>query len=233
MAGLAATYPRFGYRRINVFMERLGHVMGADRAFRLWSKAGLQVPRKRPRKRVAASRPRPKLPMGANELWAYDFVYDACANGQQIKCLTVVDEYTRECLAIDVAGSIRSGRVIEVLSRLISERGAPVTLRSDNGPEFVSKALLKWAARESLDLALIEPGKPWQNGLNESFNGKFRDECLSMEWFRCRAEARVVIEEWRRHYNSVRPHSSLNNMTPEHFCRQYGKNLNRGETLKN
>ena len=207
--------------------------MGADKAFRLWSKAGLQVPRKRPRKRVAASRPRPQLPMGANELWAYDFVYDACANGQQIKCLTVVDEYTRECLAIDVAGSIRSGRVIEVLSRLISERGAPLSLRSDNGPEFVSKALLRWAAQESLDLALIEPGKPWQNGLNESFNGKFRDECLSMEWFRCRAEARVVIEEWRRHYNSVRPHSSLNNMTPEHFCRQYGKNLNRGETLKN
>jgi putative transposase len=171
--------------------------------------------------------------MRVNELWAYDFVYDACANGQQIKCLTVVDEYTRECLAIDVAGSIRSGRVIGVLSRLISERGAPVTLCSDNGPEFVSKALLKWTARESLDLALIEPGKPWQNGLNESFNGKFRDECLSMEWFRCRAKARVVIEEWRRHYNSVRPHSSLNNMTPEHFCRQYGKNLNCGETLKN
>jgi putative transposase len=140
---------------------------------------------------------------------------------------------TRESLAIDVAGSIRSCRVIEVLSRLISERGAPLSLRSDNGPEFVSKALLKWAARESLELALIEPGKPWQKGLNESFNGKFRDECLSMEWFRCRAEARVVIEEWRRHYNSVRPHSSLNNMTPEHFCRQYGKNLNRGETLKN
>ena len=233
MADLAATYSRFGYRRINVFMERLGHVMGADKAFRLWSKAGLQVPRKRPRKRVAASRPRPLLPMGANELWAYDFVYDVCANGQQIKCLTVVDEYTRECLSIDVAGSIRSGRVIEVLSRLISERGAPLSLRSDNGPEFVSKALLKWAAQESLDLALIEPGKPWQNGLNESFNGKFRDECLSMEWFRCRSEARVVIEEWRRHYNSVRPHSSLNNMTPEHFCRQYGKNLNRGETLKN
>ena len=166
MAGLAASYPRFGYRRINVFMERLGHVMGVDKAYRLWSKAGLQVPRKRPRKRVAASRPRPQLPMGANELWAYDFVYDACANGQQIKCLTVVDEYTRECLAIDVAGSIKSGRVIEVLTRLISERGAPLSLRSDNGPEFVSKALLKWAARESLDLALIEPGKPAYSGPN-------------------------------------------------------------------
>ncbi len=233
MAGLAATYPRFGYRRINVFMERLGHVMGADNAFRLWTKAGLQVPRKRPRKRVAASRPRPQLPMGANELWAYDFVYDACANGQQINCLTVVDEYTRECLAIDVPGGIRSGRVIEVLSRLISERGAPLGLRSDNGPEFVSKALLKWAARESLDLALIEPGKLWQKGLNESYNGKFRDECLSMEWFRCRAEARIVIEEWGRHYNFVCPHSSLDSMTPEHFCRQFGRNLNRLETLKN
>ena len=113
-----------------------------------------------------------------------------------------------------------------LLSRLISERGAPLSLRSDNGPEFVSKALLKWEAQESLNLALIEPGNPWQNGLNESFNGKFRDECLSMEWFRCRAEARAVIEEWRRHYNSVRPHSSLNNMTPGDFCRQNGKNLN-------
>jgi putative transposase len=171
MADLAATYPRFGYCRISVFMERLGHVMGVDKAFRLWPKAGLRVPRKRPRKQVAASRPRPRLLMGASELWAYDFVYDACANGQQIKCLTVVDEYTRECLAIDVAGSIRSGRVIEALSRLISERGAPLSLRSDNGPEFVSKALHRWAARESLDLALIEPEKPWQNGLNESFNG--------------------------------------------------------------
>ena len=121
--------------------------------------------------------------MGANELRAYDFVYDACANGQQIKCLTVMDVYTRECLAIDVAGSIKSYRVIEVLSRLISERGTPFSLHSDNGPEFVPKALLNWMAQESLDLALIEPGKPWQNGLNESFNGKFCDKCLSMEWF--------------------------------------------------
>ena len=105
--------------------------------------------------------------------------------------------------------------------------------RSDNGPEFVSRTLLKWATRESLDLALIEPGKPWQNGLNESLNDKFRDECLSMQWFRRLSEAQVVIEEWRRHYNSVRPCSSLNNMTPEDFCRQYEKNLNRRETLKN
>jgi len=146
-------------------------------------------------------------------------VYDACANGQQVKCLTIVDEFTRESLAIDVGGSIRSGRVIEVLSRLVSERGAPQHLRSDNGPEFVSRALLRWAVDESLDIALIDPGKPWQNGTAESFNGKFRDECLSMEWFRNRSEAKVVIEEWRQHYNSVRPHSSLGNMKPAAYSR--------------
>jgi putative transposase len=217
MKQLARQYPRYGYRRIQVFMARAGYPMGCDRAWRLWSKAGLQVPRKRPRRRVASSRPRPEPANGMNQVWAYDFVFDACANGQQLKCLTVVDEYTRECLAIDVAGSIRSGRVIEVLSRLISERGCPRVLRSDNGPEFVSRALLRWAVANGLDMALIEPGKPWQNGTNESFNGKFRDECLSMEWFRSRKEAVPVIESWRCHYNDVRPHSSLGNLTPVEF----------------
>ena len=127
------------------------------------------------------------------------------------------DEHTRECLAIDVAGSIRSGRLIEVLSRVISERGSPKHIRSDNGPEFVSKALLSWAVTNGLDPALIDPGKPWQNGTNESFNGKFRDECLGMEWFRTRAEAKVRIETWRQHYNEVRPHSSLGKQTPQAF----------------
>jgi putative transposase len=233
MTSLAGLYPRYGYRRIQVFMEQLGHFMGPDKAFRLWGKAGLQVPKKRARKRVAGARPRPQLPSGANEVWAYDFVYDACANGQQLKCLTIIDEYTRECLAIDVAGSIRSGRVIEVLSRLASERGAPRYLRSDNGPEFVSRALLRWATNESLSLALIDPGKPWQNGMVESFNGKFRDECLSMEWFRSRLEAKAVIEGWRRQYNEVRPHSSLGKMTPSAFAAMNGSNLNRTATLKN
>jgi putative transposase len=134
-----------------------------------------------------------------------------------VKCLTVIDEYTRECLAIDVAGSIRSGRVIEVLSQLISVHGAPKVLRSDNGPEFVSNALLRWAVGQNLSMALIDPGKPWQNGTTESFNGKFRDECLSMEWFRSRVEAKVVIDQWRRHYNEVRPHSSLGQKTPAEF----------------
>ena len=147
-------------------------------------------------------------------------MFDACANGQQLKCLTVIDEWTRECLAIDVQGSIRSRRVIEVLSRLVSVHGAPRHLRSDNGPEFVSRALLRWTKDAGVDMALNDPGKPWQNGSDESFNGKLRDECLSLEWFRNRFEAKAVIETWRTHYNEDRPHSSLGYRTPMQFKRQ-------------
>ena len=217
MRDLSSQYPRYGYRRIHIFLARRGHKMSPDRACRLWQLAGLQVPRKRPRRRVSGRRPRPLPALEANQVWAYDFVFDACANGQQLKCLTVIDEHTRESLAIDVAGSIRSGRLIEVLTKLVSQHGAPKYLRSDNGPEFVSKAVLKWLAQSNIDTALIDPGKPWQNGSDESFNGKFRDECLSLEWFRNRTEAKIVIESWRRHYNEVRPHSSLSYQTPLEF----------------
>ena len=206
MKALSAQYPRYGYRRIRIFLGRDGHCMSVGRAYRLWQAAGLQVPRKRPRKRVAAARPRPQAPSAANQVWSYDFVFDRCANGQQLKCLTVTDEFTKEGLAIEVNGRIRSPRVIEVLSRLVSERGAPTFLRSDNGPEFVSKALLSWIIGQGIGTVLIEPGKPWQNGVTESFNGKFRDECLSLEWFRSRAEAKVIIETWRRHYNHASQH---------------------------
>jgi len=226
MHELAAQYPRYGYRRIQVFMERRGHPMSVDRAHRLWRLHRLQVPRKRPRRRVAASRPRPLPATGAGQMWAYDFVFDACANGQQLKCLTVVDEFTRECLAIDVAGSIRSGRVIEVLSRLVSVHGSPRYLRSDNGPEFVSRAILRWLNQANIGTAHIDPGKPWQNGNNESFNGKFRDECLSMEWFRNRIDAKITIEQFRRQYNEVRPHSSLGNLTPAEFKQQLNVTTN-------
>jgi putative transposase len=203
MKALSVRYPRYGYRRIRIFLCRDGHRMSVGRACRLWQTAGLQVPRKRSRKRVAAARPRPQTPTRPNQVWSYDFIFDRCANGQQLKCLTVTDEFTKEGLAIAVDGRIRSPRVIEVLARLVSERGAPAFLRSDNGPEFVSKALLSWIAEQGIATALIEPGKPWQNGVMESFNGKFRDECLSLEWFRSRAEAKVIIETWRRHYNAV------------------------------
>ena len=214
MKELSAQYPRYGYRRIRIFLDRDGHTMSPGRAHRLWRTARLQVPRKRPRKRIAAARPRPQAPTGPNQVWSYDFVFDHCANGQQLKCLTVTDEFTKEGLAIDVDGRIRSTRVIEVLSRLVSARGAPRFLRSDNGPEFVSKALLTWIVAQGIGTALIEPGKPWQNGVAESFNGKFRDECLSLEWFRSRAEAN---EKWRQHYNEIRPHSSLDYLTPNEF----------------
>jgi putative transposase len=218
MAALSAQYPRFGYRRIRIFLDREGHAMSWGRCYRLWRRARLQVPRRRPRKRIASGRPRPQAPTGANQVWSYDFVFDWCANGQQLKCLTVTDEWTKEGLAIEVDGRIRSGRVIEVLARLISERGAPLYLRSDNGPEFVARALLKWMADQGIETALIDPGKPWQNGVSESFNGKFRDECLSLEWFLSRAQAKVVIESWRRHYNEIRPHSSLGYLTPAEFA---------------
>ena len=220
MRELSAQFPRYGYRRVRIFLERQGWKMSPERAYRLWRHAGLQVPRRRPRRRVAASRPRPVPASGLNQVWAYDFVFDACANGQQLKCLTIIDEWSRECLAIDVAGSIRSGRVLEVLSRLVSERGAPRYLRSDNGPEFVCRAVLKWLAQANIETAHIDPGKPWQNGADESFNGKFRDECLTLEWFRSRAEAVAVIETWRGHYNLVRPHSSLGYRTPFEFSRE-------------
>jgi putative transposase len=163
---------------------------------------------------------RPSTPLprsGANQVWAYDFVFDTCANGQQLKCLTVIDEWTREFLAIDVAGGIRSGRVIEVLAQLVSVHGAPRYLRSDNGPEFVVCAILQWLHEAGIETALIDPAKPWQNGADEWFNGTFRDEFLTLQWFRNRVDAKVGTEQWRRHYNEVRPHSSLGYLTPLEF----------------
>jgi len=219
MRRLSEQYPRFGSRRIRIFLEREGIRIGQERCARLWGQAGLQVPTKKKRHRaMTPAQPRTCLPTAKNTVWSYDFVYDACANGQILKCLTIVDEYTRECLAIDVAASIRSERVIEVLSNLLKIHGLPQYLRSDNGPEFVSAKLLQWAMDKKLKMKRIEPGKPWPNGINESFNGKFRDECLSIEWFRNRLEAKVIIESWRCHYNKIRPHSSLNYLTPHQFA---------------
>lgn len=232
MAQLARQYPRYGYRRVQVFLERDGYRMSPAKMHRLWRLGGQghQIPRKRSRRRISEARPRPLPSTGPGQVWAYDFVHDRCANGQKLKCLTIVDEFTRESLAIDVAGSIRGERVVRVLSRLVSLHGAPRHLRSDNGPEFVSTAVLTWLTAAGIRTAHIEPGKPWQNGSNESFNGKFRDECLSVEWFRSRAEATVLIEAWRKHYNHVRPHSSLDYRTPRAFRRLFDEPL-QSDTL--
>ena len=231
MRRLAAQYPRYGARTIRIFLAGEGHVLGKDRMARVWRDEGLQVPTKRPRRRVAASRPRPQTPTAINHVWAYDFVFDTCADGRRLKCLTVIDEFTRECLAIDVAGGIRSGRVIEVLSQLVSVHGAPRYLRSDNGPEFVATAVLRWLQTAPIATAFIDPGKPWQNGANESFNGKFRDQHLSLQWFRNRADAKVSIELWRRHYNEVRPHSSLGYLTPAAFKAKHLADRDGGRSL--
>src|SRR5438128_3242406 len=144
MRTLAAQYPRYGYRTIRIFLERQGHVLGTDRMYRLWRQEELQVPKKRPRRRVATSRPRPLPPTAINHVWAYDFVFDTCANGQTLKCLTIIDEFTRECLAIDVAGGIRSGRVIEIVAQLVSVHGAPRYLPWATGPEFADRAIRRW-----------------------------------------------------------------------------------------
>jgi putative transposase len=227
---VAAQYPRYGYRTIRIFLEREGHVLGTDRMYRLWRQESLQVPKKRPRRRVATSRPRPLPATAMNHVWAYDFVFDTCADGRTLKCLTVIDEFTRECLAIDVAGGIRSGRVIEVLAQLVSVHGAPRYLRSDNGPEFVATAILRWLQTATIETAFIDPGKPWQNGADESFNGKFRDQHLSLQWFRNRIEAKVSIEQWRRHYNEVRPHSSLGYLTPAAFKAKHLADVDGGRS---
>ncbi|OLE52248.1 MAG: hypothetical protein AUG51_19035 [Acidobacteria bacterium 13_1_20CM_3_53_8] len=161
-------------------------------------------------------------------MWTYDFVFDRCANGQQIKLLTVVDEYTRESLAIHIATSIKSRAVIEVLSRLVAERGAPQCLRSDNGSEFVAARVKEWLKQKGVETLYIEPGSPWQNAFGESFNGRLRDECLNVEWFKNLQEAIVIVETWRRHYNKERPHSSLDYRTP---CEFYAVYKQRAMTL--
>lgn len=210
---LAESHPRYGYRRAWALLRREMPI-NSKRVARLWRRLGLSLPKRRPRRRVRRTHRQPQPATTANQVWAYDFVHDSCANGEKLKLLTLVDEWTRECLTIEVAARINSSRVIEVLTRLMSLYGQPAFIRSDNGPEFVAQAIKDWMKKSSIETVYIEAGKPWQNGTNESFNGKLRDECLNMEWFRNRAEAKVIIEQWRCHYNEERPHSSLSYRTP-------------------
>ena len=221
---VAGWQPRWGYRRVRVYLKKTGTEISECRLHRLWKSAKLQVPKKRRRRIPQSSKVRPLPPTRVNQIWSYDFVHDSTADKRAFKCLTIIDEFTRESLRIEVARSIRSEQIIKILGQLITLHGPPAFIRSDNGPEFVADALADWLAEEGIKTAHIAPGKPWQNGKNESFNGKFRDECLDAEWFPSLREARVVIENYRVHYNSVRPHSSLGYLTPLEFKRHINNN---------
>ena len=220
LRALALTRPRFGYRRLTVLLRREYGVVNHKRVYRWYRQDGLQVRRQR-RKRVAVTnRVVPHVPEQAGEQWAMDFMRDTLANGRSFRTLNVVDACTRECLAIEVDTSLPGLRVVRVLDRLTAGHGTPHTIRVDNGPEFAGVVLDAWAYTKGVHLDFIEPGKPTQNGLLESFNGKFRDECLNGHWFRDLPEARRLIEAWRVDYNEERPHSALGNLPPRVFAAQ-------------
>lgn len=214
---LASQYGRYGYRRIHWLLEQDGWHVGLSRVKRIWRREGLKVPQKQPKRgrlwlndgSCIRLRPTHK-----GHVWSYDFVQDRTHDGKVFRMLTVIEEYTRECLAIHVRRKLNSQDVLYVLSRLFLQHGPPQHIRSDNGPEFVAKAVRHWLGRLQVKTLFITPGSPWENGYNESFNGKLRDECLNMEIFTTLKEAQVLIEKWRCFYNTERPHSSLGYRPP-------------------
>ena len=214
---LASQYGRYGYRRITAMLRAEGWIVNHKRVERLWRREGLKVPMKHPKRgRLwlndgSCIRLRPCWP---NHVWAYDFVLARTHDGRTFRMLTIIDEYTRECLAILVARRIRSDDVLHLLAELFADRGSPNHIRSDNGPEFTAGAVREWLDRIDVKTLFIQPGSPWENGYNESFNGKLRDELLNGEIFYTLKEANVLIQRWRRHYNQVRPHSALGYKPP-------------------
>lgn len=218
---LAAARKRFGYERLHMLLRREGFAVNVKRVYRLYKEEGLSV-RKRTRKRLKGC-PRQDLqaPTKPNEQWAMDFTSDALADGRALRTLNVVDTFTRECLAIEVDTSLPGQRVARVLDRIIYDRGKPAVLVTDNGPEFASRAFDQWCYTRKIHHHFIQPGKPMQNGTCESFNGRFRDECLNEHWFRSLDEARRVAEAWRHDYNHRRPHSALQGRTPAEAARRW------------
>lgn len=217
---LARQKPRFGYRRLGVLLERNGVAVNHKRLFRVYQEAGLGV-RRREKKRLERGRAGMPLLSRPNQEWSLDFVSDALANGRAIRALTVLDDFTKESPVIEVDSSLSAPRVTRVLDGVIDQRGVPESIRIDNGPEFTSRCFVAWAGDRKIRLIYIQPGKPVQNSFIESFNGRFRDECLNASWFENLADARHKIEAWRVDYNQHRPHSSLAYRTPEEFARQW------------
>jgi putative transposase len=216
---LAYRNPRYGCARVTVLLRREGWTDNKKRIHRIWKAEGLSFHRKRPRRRQYA--PRGEVVRKAqhrDHVWTYDFMEDRTERGGKLRFLNVVDEYTRECLAIRVERSMPAARVIEVLERLVATRGAPSYLRSDNGPEFIASRVQSWLEDRRIQTLYIPPGSPWENPYIESFNGKFRDECLNLNVFVNEQEARQVADSWREEYNTSRPHSSLGYQTPQEFA---------------
>ena len=217
ITSLALQYGRYGYRRITALLNDDGWQVNHKRVERIWRREGLKVPRKQPKKKRlwlndgSCVRKRPQY---RNHVWAYDFVMDRTHNGKRFRMLTVIDEYTRECLAIKVSRKLNSTDVIDTLFDLFVSKGIPDYIRSDNGPEFTAEQVRTWLNNLKVSTLFIEPGSPWENGYNESFNGKLRDELLNGEIFYTLKEAQILIEQWRNHYNTVRPHSALNYRPP-------------------
>jgi transposase InsO family protein len=223
MLKLARQRPRFGYRRIAALLRREGFRASATRILRLWRREGLKVPQKKRKKRRLGKSENGchrRRAMCKNDVWAWDFVFDRTTSGSPLKWLSIVDEYTRECLTLKVDRGITSEDVIDTLAELFAVRGVPKHIRSDNGPEFVAKAIQRWLAQVDVEALYIEPGSPWENGYAESFHSRVRDEFLATEVFESLSAARRLTLAWREDYNHYRPHSSLGYVTPvEHVAR--------------
>ena len=218
MRKAARANPRYGYRRIAVVSG-----LGFGRCYRLWRKHNFKLAAQRARKRQKPENPssRPQQAEYPNHVWTYDILFDRLADGKQFKTLSILDEFTRECLGILVSHSILAQDVIALLTKILNHRSAPAFLRSDNGSEFTAQAVQIWLGQNHVGPVFIPPGQPWKNGFVESFHDKFRDECLQREWFQSLLEAQVVIEAWRLHYNTQRPHSSLAYQTPAAFAAEF------------
>jgi putative transposase len=219
---LATERPRFGYRRLHVMLRRQGWTVNHKRVYRLYREEGLLVRRRRRKRITGLNRVPLPSPTRRNEHWAMDFVRDCFSDGRCFRTLTLVDLFTRECPVIEVDTSLPGARVVRVLEQLAESRGLPEVITVDNGPEFISRVLDAWAFRRGVKLQFIRPGKPIENAFNESFNGRFRDECLNENWFLDLQDARAQIETWRIDYNEVRPHSSIGNLPPMEFAKRAG-----------
>lgn len=218
---IATTRVHYGYRRVHVMLRREGWKDNQKRVYRLYRAEGLSLRHKRPKRNKSARLRQPKhLATAINEIWSMDFVADALFDGRRLRALTVVDNYTRESLAIDVGQSLKGEDVVNTLNRIAAHCGLPATIKVDNGSEFISKVMDKWAYERGVELDFSRPGKPTDNAKVESFNGRFRQECLNAHWFLSLEDAKAKIEAWREYYNEARPHSALKWATPSEFARQ-------------